>query len=100
MKPYQRGRITLLKVAVHGITNLLMQLLQILRLCVNRTANGVGSERPVLGFFHDKKNFVHRAFARGPLPSKSLASNQGAGWFAGLPALRGQARSKAISLEK
>ena len=28
MKPYQRGRITLLKVAVHGITNLLMQLLK------------------------------------------------------------------------
>ena len=44
MKPYQRGRITLLKVAVHGITNLLMQLLQILRFGVNRTANGVGSE--------------------------------------------------------
>jgi hypothetical protein len=42
MKPYQRGRITLLKVAVHGITDLLMQLLQILCLGVNRTANGVG----------------------------------------------------------
>ena len=27
MKPYQRGRITLLKVAVHSITYLLMQLL-------------------------------------------------------------------------
>ena len=59
MQPDQGWGFSLLKVAVHGIPDLLAQLLQVVCLRMNGGAHGTGPKGAIVGFLYDKKNFVH-----------------------------------------
>jgi hypothetical protein len=59
MQPNQGRGCSLIKVAVHGIPDLPVQLLQAVRLRVDGRCHGAGPVGAVVGFLHDKKDFVH-----------------------------------------
>ena len=67
VEPDQRRGFSLLKVAVHGIPDLPVQLLQAVGLRVDGRAHGAGPIGAVVGLLHDKKDLVH---ADGSLPVK------------------------------
>ena len=59
VQPDQGRGFSLLKVAVHGIPDLPVQLLQAVGLRVDGRAHGAGSIGAVVSLVHDKQNLVH-----------------------------------------
>jgi len=59
MQPDQGRGFSLLKVAVHGIPDLPVQLLQAVCLRVDGGSHGAGPIGAVVGLLHDKKDLVH-----------------------------------------
>ena len=59
LQPDHGRDLTLLKVAVHGISDLPLQLLQAVWLRVNGGAGGAGPVGGLIGLVYDKKDFVY-----------------------------------------
>ena len=59
MYPNQGRGFSLLKVAVHGIPELLVQILQAVCLRVDGRSHGAGPIGAVVGLLHDKQDLVH-----------------------------------------
>ena len=59
MQPDQGRSLSLLKVTMHGIPDLPVQLLQVVGLRVDGRAHGAGPKGAVVGLLHDKQDLVH-----------------------------------------
>ena len=59
MQPDQGRGFSLLKVAVHGIPDLPVQLLKVVCLRVDGRSHGAGPKGAVVGLVHDKQDLVH-----------------------------------------
>lgn len=59
MQANQRRSLTLIEVTVHRIANLLVQLVEAVRLGMNRLPHSAGAIRAILSLFDNKKDFVH-----------------------------------------
>jgi hypothetical protein len=71
MQTNQRRSLPLLKVAVHRIANLLVQLIQGIGLGMNRLAHGAGTIGAILRFLHNEQNLVHGTLLIGPFWQRS-----------------------------
>ena len=59
MQPDQWRGLSLLKVAMHGIPDLPVQLLQVVGLRVDGRAHSAGPKGAVISLVHDKQDLVH-----------------------------------------
>lgn len=59
MQANQRRSLTLIEVTVHRVANLLVELVEVVRLGMNRLPNSAGTIRAILSRFDNKKNLVH-----------------------------------------
>jgi hypothetical protein len=59
MQPDQGRGLSLLKVAMHGIPDLTVQLLKVVGLRVDGRSHGAGPKGVVVGLVHDKQDLVH-----------------------------------------
>ncbi len=63
----QRWSITWVVVAMNGIPDLLMELLQRSRFGMDCSTNGLRPKRTIVGLFHQKQNLVHTQTAFPPV---------------------------------
>jgi len=63
----QRWSITWVVVAMDGIADLLMELLQGGRFGMDRSTNGLRPKRTIVGLFYQKQNLVHTQTAFPPV---------------------------------
>ena len=59
MEANQGWRLARIKVAANRITNLLTELIEGVRLRMDRLPDGAGSREAVISLFNKKQNFVH-----------------------------------------
>jgi hypothetical protein len=59
MQANQRWSLTLIEVTVHRVANLLVELVEAIRLGMNRLTHGAGAIGAILRFLHNEQNLIH-----------------------------------------